>query len=75
MKKTVFIDDSENSVNELSLWPTNLNLIYIEILNVESKDFECVTINLETAEDLLLELRNAINILKQDEQRMDKNTP
>lgn len=75
MKKTVFIDDSENSVNQLSLWPTNLNLIYIEIFNVESKDFECVTINLETAEDLLLELRNAINILKQDEQRMDKNTP
>jgi len=75
MKKTVFIDDSENSVNELSLWPTKQNLIYIEILNVESKDFECITIDLETAEDLLLELRNAINILKQDEQRMDKNTP
>lgn len=75
MKKTVFIDDSENSVNELSLWPTQQNLIYIEILNVESKDFECIRIDLETAEDLLLELRNAINILKQDEQRMDKNTP
>lgn len=63
MKKTVFISDCENSVNELSLWPTKQNLIYIEIFNVETKNFECVQIDIETAQELLAELRDVINIL------------